>query len=358
MNVVPKNRIANSLAILLCAILVPMAQAQDLTLPQVGSDPVILHVVDGSPDPEEFQVTLLGADSPIAGRYAVDGNTVRFTPAFGFEAGRNYEVRLPNTSEAVPFRISADAARIAPIVTQIYPSGETLPENTLRFYIHFSVPMQPHLALDYIKLRDANGAVDDAAFMRFKQELWNEDRTRLTVLVDPGRIKRDVATNVELGPALIAGEKYALTVDSGWPSADGSAALTAFAKTFEVSKALRVRPDARLWSADAPCAGTRETLTVSLDRPFDRHQLMYALRLETRDGVKIDGEIEVGATEHQWNFTPLAPWPGGDLDLITDLTLEDVAGNNFVDLLDHATATAAREVAMSVLRVHIQDCAE
>ena len=36
--------------------------------------------------------------------------------------------------------------------------------------------------------------------MRLKQELWNEDLVRLTVLIDLGRIKRNVATNVELGP--------------------------------------------------------------------------------------------------------------------------------------------------------------
>lgn len=353
-----KNGIASALAILLCSILTPMAQAQDFILPQVGSDPVILRVEKGLPDPEMLKVTLPGTETPIAGRYAVDGNSLRFTPTFGFDAGRDYVIRLPNNNEDVSFRIGTDAPQIAPAVTHIYPSGDTLPENTLRFYIHFSVPMQPHVALDYIKLRDASGAVDDAAFMRFKQELWNEDRTRLTVLIDPGRIKRDVATNIALEPALLAGRRYSLVVDSGWPTADGTAVLPAFTKTFEVSDALRTRPDTRLWSANTPCAGTRETLTVNLDRPFDRHQLMYALRLETQDGDKVEGEIGVEDAEHHWSFTPLAPWPTGSLDLLTDPTLEDVAGNNFVDLLDHAVGVAARDAAMSDLRVHIQNCAE
>ena len=31
-------------------------------------------------------------------------------------------------------------------VTEIFPSGEILPENTLRFYIHFSVPMRSGVA--------------------------------------------------------------------------------------------------------------------------------------------------------------------------------------------------------------------
>ena len=356
MNVRITNRIASALAVLLFSIQATMAQAQDLTLPQVGTDPVILRVPEGVPTSEMLQVSLRGADTPIAGRYTVDGGTIRFFPAFGFDPGRDYVVRLPNESAAVPFRISMDATQLTPVVTDIFPSGDTLPENTLRFYIHFSVPMQPHVAFDYIKLRDASGAVDDAAFMRFKQELWNEDRTRLTVLIDPGRIKREVATNVELGPALLAGQRYNLTVESGWPSADGTAVMPAFTKTFKVIDALRTRPDIRLWSANTPCAGTREPLNVTFDRPFDRHQMLYSLWLETQDGDEIEGKIALEDSEQHWSLTPLAPWPTGSFDLRADHKLEDVAGNNFVDLLDHAAGSDESDVAMSDLRISVQDC--
>ncbi len=66
--------------------------------------------------------------------------------------------------------------------------------------------------------------------MRFKQELWNEDLARLTVLIDPGRIKRNVATNVELGFALLAGRNYTLSVGAGWSSANSESVLPAFDK--------------------------------------------------------------------------------------------------------------------------------
>lgn len=79
-------------------------------------------------------------------------------------------------------------------------------------------------------LRDASGNADDAAFMRFTQALWNKDGTRLTVPIDPGRIKRHVATNVELGPALLEGQNYTLEIEPGWPSADGHSILPGFAK--------------------------------------------------------------------------------------------------------------------------------
>ncbi|NNL18242.1 MAG: hypothetical protein HKP37_05825 [Boseongicola sp.] len=335
-----------------------MAQAQDLILPQVGTDPVILRVLNGTPHPEMLEVTLRGAETPIAGRYAVVGDLIHFTPAFGFDAGRDYVVRLPNDNEAVPFRLSTDMAQIAPAVTDIYPSGDTLPENTLRFYIHFSVPMQSHVAFDYIKLRDASGAADDAAFMRFKQELWNEDRTRLTVLIDPGRIKREVATNLELGPAVISGQQYTLAVNGGWPSADGTSILPAFSRTFQVSGALRIRPDTDLWTANTPCAGTRDPMTVTFDRPFDRHLLTQALRLETEAGGGIKGKITVADAETALSFTPLEPWPTEELVLIANPTLEDVAGNNFRDLLDHTTSQQETDLSTSQLKIRFQNCAD
>lgn len=351
-----KHGIARALAILLCSLLAPMAQAQDLTLPQVGTDPVILRVADGTAHPEMLEVTLQGADMPIAGRYEVNGGTVAFSPAFGFDAGQDYVVRLPHDNKTVPFRIATDTAQLAPAVTHIYPSGDTLPENTLRFYIHFSVPMQPHVAFDYIKLRDASGAVDDAAFMRFKQELWNEDRTRLTVLIDPGRIKREVATNVELGPALLAGQQYTLVVEDGWPSAGGSTVLPAFTKTFQVSEALRSRPNTNEWSTNVPCVGSRAPLTVAFDRPFDRQLLMRSLRVEDSEGGLIEGKIDVEIAELVWLFEPAQPWPADDLRLIADTTLEDVAGNNFHDLLDHVAGQEESGTSSSELRISTRNC--
>lgn len=216
--------------------------------------------------------------------------------------------------------------------------------------------MQPQVALDYIQLRDASGTVDAAAFMRFKQELWNEDRTRLTVLVDPGRIKREVATNVELGPALLAGQQYTLAVAGGWPSANAASVLPAFTKTFQVTEALRSLPDTDLWTVNAPCAGTPDPMLVTFDRPFDRHLLARALRLETEEGERVEGAITVAEAEHAVNFTPLDPWPAGDLVLIANPALEDVAGNNFRDLLDHIAGQQESDVSTSQRSIRVQNC--
>ena len=353
-----KNRIAKLLAVLSISALAPMAQAQEVSLPQTIWDPVVLHLPQGSSGDDMLNVFVKGAETPIAGRYSLANDALSFFPAFGFEPGQEYVARIGVGDQVkVIFRIPDDRVVVPAEVTDLYPSGGILPENTLRFYIHFSVPMQPQVAFNYIKLRDASGAVDEAAFMQFKQELWNEDRTRLTVLIDPGRIKREVATNAELGPALLAGQQYTLAVEGGWPSADGLTILPTFTKTFQVSEALRSLPTTSHWSVNSPCAGTRAPLTVAFDRPFDRHLLMRSLRVEAGEGRVIEGKIVVDLAEHGLLFNPAQPWPTEDLRLIADTTLEDVAGNNFHDLLDHLAGTEQIDTSSSELRIRTRSCA-
>ena len=321
----------------------------DLVLPRRVDDPVVLRLAPGEAeqDPtggcQRLAVFVGSADSyheqrlPVAGRDECDGQVVRFTPAFGFVAGQEYIVRTRGTGEPhrlTEFRIPREVAAAPALVTGVYPSGDVLPENVLRLYVHFSVPMTPHLASDFVALRDASGRVDRAAFMKFKQELWNVDRTRLTVLIDPGRIKRSVATNLDLGPALVEGHRYELTVDEGWPAADGSSVLQLFSKRFRVGASLRERPDVarRKWRPPRP--GTREALVIVFDRPFDRHLLDDALHVVDGDGQPVDGTPHTGDNETSWSFTPDEPWTTGDVRIVVGDALEDVAGNNFRELLD------------------------
>jgi hypothetical protein len=100
---------------------------------------------------------------PILGRYAVEADRVTFTPRFPFEAGLTYraivdtkrytgKARLPmarlESSVTLP-----DRPRIpSTVVAHVYPSIDTLPENLLKFYIHFSGPMSRGRVYDHIRL--------------------------------------------------------------------------------------------------------------------------------------------------------------------------------------------------------------
>ena len=333
------------------------ADDPDLLLPQRVDEPIVWRLAAGKEDDhsadwgERLAVFVGRADSyhgqrlPVAGRYEHHGEFLRFRPAFGFVDGQDYVVRTRRNGEPhllTDLHLPREGGAAPAVVTSVYPSGDVLPENVLRFYAHFSVPMTPHLASDFVHLRDASGVADPAAFMRFKQELWNGDRTRLTVLIDPGRIKRSVATNLDLGPALLDGERYALTVDGGWPSADGSSVLPSFSKSFHVTGALRKRPDVGQWNWRSPPAGTREAFEITFDRPFDRHLLSHALHVVASDGQTIDGTPLVGEHETSWSFTPAEPWTACGGRIIVDDALEDVAGNNLRELLDRDIGRRSR----------------
>ena len=344
-----------------------LAGAGDLTLPERPDAPVVLALdaVHGSAKPSEVLQVFTGAPAaccdgkiPMAGRYRVEGRLVTFDPAFDLIEGQLYTVRSQKTDNAAPrltaLEIRPTRATEAPRVVTIHPGGTILPANTLRFYIHFSTPMKPHVSTGFIKLLRADGTRDDAAFMSFKQELWSEDRKRLTLLMDPGRIKRGVAQNVRLGSALREGEQYSLVVEAGWPGATGAEDLAQFEKRFMVGPALRHLPSPDLWNVTPPRTGTRDPLILTFDRPFDHALLERTFAVQDNVGAPIPGTLSLHGDDTVWRFEPQLIWTDGDVQIRVDTTLEDVAGNNFRDLLDHSAGTVMADVDNIVISVRLR----
>ena len=178
---------------------------------------------------------------------------------------------------------------------------------------------------------------------------------RLTVLIDPGRIKRNVATNVALGPALLEGQAYTLSIKGGWPAADGRSVLPAFTKHFTVGAPLRDLPAVEKWIAMRPCTGTKGPLHITFDRPFDRHLLSGAVHIKDAVGTDVNGALIIGDEERSLTFTPSAPWAGDDIQIVVSADLEDVAANNFRDLLDHVDGDVS-EMPSTVLPIDLTTC--
>lgn len=346
------------------------ANEQDLIFPISTSSSVELVFEKPSLDikPEQSLKVFVGNSrdccegrSAMAGKYVKNQNSVIFKPAFKFEPGQIYTAltqrigKSDNVEQRLnEFSIPAETQEEAPYIVDIYPSGNEIPENTLRFYINFSAPMQPHVSAQYIQLVDASGQIDSAAFMSFKQELWSEDRKRLTLLMDPGRIKRGVAQNLTLGPALKQGASYSIVIKEGWPNATGNFSLEEFTKDFIASPALRTLPDTGLWNIRMPQVHSSNPLVIEFDRPFDHELLKSSLRVLNDTGKPIQGRVSISNKEKQWIFTPEKPWEQTNISIVVNTRLEDVAGNNFRDLLDHSIGTELIDSDHIVLNVSLE----
>ncbi|WP_145275732.1 Ig-like domain-containing protein [Tautonia plasticadhaerens] len=299
--------------------------------------------------PELFTVSVLGADLPMLGRVRAVGGGLRFEPRYRPRPGTTYraafrpalvpgadpdafpveaELTIPDPAPAEPARVVA-----------AYPSADVLPENLLRFYLHFSAPMSRGEAYRRIRLVGPDGRAIEAAFLELDEELWDPLGTRLTVLIDPGRIKRGLVPRAELGPVLEPGQRYTLEVDAGWPDAAGRPLASPFRKGFRTGPPDESPPDPGSWALDPPGPGTRDPLVVRFPEPLDHALVGRLLSVTDGDGAPVVGAAEVIEGETAWSFVPDAPWTPGRYRLDAGTDLEDLAGNGIgrpfeVDVFD------------------------
>ena len=158
---------------------------------------------------------------------------------------------------------------------------------------------------------------------------------------DPGRIKREVASNVAMGPPVAEGRLYTLRIDGGWPDARGVPLAAGFRKVFRGGPALRVPPDPKAWQITTPHAGTTAPVVIGFGRPMNIALLQRTLKISGAAG-SVSGTVAVGKQEMEWRFTPKAPWTEGAYTVIVDTALEDIAGNRIgqpfdIDVFDHVT---------------------
>jgi hypothetical protein len=276
----------------------------------------------------------------VTGKYSAADGTVRFTPMFPFDEGRQYDValdaaRLPAVPSQTPWRTEVIAAVVArpavarsptTVVSHLYPSGDVVPANQLRMYLHFSAPMDWRSGFDYVTLLDEHGQEVLDAFLPLDADFWNEDRTRYTVFFDPGRVKRGILANRQMGRALEAGKRYTLLVKREWRDGHGLPLKEEFRHQFRASPAIERALTMTGWKVTAPSAGTREPVVVTFPDPLDHGLLRRALGV-ARGGAPLPGEVSIESAETRWRFTPRDPWTFGDYDLVALAFLEDLAGN-------------------------------
>ena len=227
--------------------------------------------------------------NPILGTYRVDGSTLQFVARYPLDQPAYRAIvdatllsaadrrRLDQGQQTGKLAIdvvleeSHPTARQATVATAVYPSAQVLPENLLRFYIHFSAPMSRGEAYRHIRLLDATAKPVADPFLELNEELWSGDGCRFTLLFDPGRIKRGLKPREEVGPVLEQGCIYTLVIDRAWPDAHGRPLGGEYRRQFQVGPPDQTSPALRDWSIQAPAAGRRDPLTIRFPSRWTPH---------------------------------------------------------------------------------------
>ncbi len=272
----------------------------------------------------------------VSGDYRFQTDEICFVPHFPFRAGIEYRAILdvaglslagPASLVTETFYVLRDAPCVDPRVIEVFPTSNVLPENLLRFCVKFSNAMQRGHVAGNVAVLDEHGNPTDDVLYRPPAELWSRDMTCLTILLDPGRLKRSVGPNRMLGPPLQAGQRYTLRIGSGMIDGHGQPLPKDFSKTFLVAAAQRERISVGSWTVRPPSGESREAIAVAFPQPLDWMQLWSGILVVSETHSPIAGRIEIDSGGIQWRFIPEAPWRTGMYRLLVASALEDICGN-------------------------------
>lgn len=214
--------------------------------------------------------------------------------------------------------LSAHAAGLGPQVA-VFPSGPAIPENLLRISIQFAQSPGGEV-LAHLALRRADGQTMEHPF--YPQPLWSPDGHRLTLLLDPARVKLGLAAHQRFGRALQQGEHVALLLN-GKPI-----------KQWRVTAEDDASPMPKRWHLGRIVPGSRKPLQVTFTYPIDV-QSKDLIAVADSQGQRVQGVTELVDHEMRWRFTPSRPWATGNYQLVVNGGLEDSAGNSATQAFEY-----------------------
>lgn len=297
---------------------------------------------------------------PISGKFAESEGSIEFVPRFKLDRSLTYALNLDselsqslNVDKPIHFRLPKPPPQPQATVSEIYPTSDHLPENVLKFYIHFSAPMSRGDAYEHIHLLH-KGKTIQRPFLELGEELWDRDQKRFTLFVHPGRIKQGLRPREEDGAPMESGESYTLRIDKAWKSADGQPMATTHEKKFTVVESDDERLNPETWKIETPSAATKDPVRLVFDEPLDHAMLQRVLTISHRDGTAITGTANIVSGETNWSFEPAKPWAIGTYDIFIATNLEDLCGNSIArpfetKMQDRAASQPTTQIAVEFI---------
>lgn len=296
---------------------------------------------------KELGVFLKGSSSPVLGDFSSNGNERVFTPTIPFTNGQHYIINH-NEKLLVEFTVKTFQPKEVPKLKAIYPSTDTVPQNLLKMYFVFSEPMQEvGNSLDFISITDNYTGKRNSVFLELPSELWNKEHTRLTLWLDPGRIKTDLIPNKKEGLPLKEGRNYTLRIAENLKSAKGVKLNQSYSKDFFVSTSDRQKPDSFTWQISPPKKDSKGVLEIKFNEPMDGVLAKEVISITDNSGKTIRGRYELVDHERQLNFYPETLWYSTTYEITVRSLLEDLAGNNLNHLFDSDVENNSKKEAFT-----------
>jgi hypothetical protein len=282
---------------------------------------------------EWLRVCLVNAKSgkagpPMLGAYQRRGDDLVFRPRFALENGQLYRAHFGTEKQAitVDHRLPSLAPAAAARVVKVYPTGDVLPANHLKFYIYFSQPMRGGQAIfKQFAILDADGKEVIDPWLH--DEIWDEEANCLILYIHPGRIKWGILLRELLGPVLLPGRRYTLVVRGEMLDAEGRPMGKDFTKSFRTTAEDRERIKLQDWKLTPPTVGTRAPMALDFTKCLDHRALVNFVKITDEQGKRVNGKLEIGAEQKSLSFTPAQPWSSQVYRIAVNPRLEDVAGN-------------------------------
>lgn len=307
---------------------------------------------------QSLKVVTQGSHS-LLGKTGISEAVLWFQPRFPLATELDHLVTFVPPMEAgiktkpikIKFRLPTPVTP-PPRITAVYPSTEKVPENLLKFYVHFSNPMRHGEIYSRVRILNESGKAVGLPFLELDEELWDATMTRVTLLIDPGRIKRGVQGRMEEGPVLEAGKSFVLEIDGGLIDAAGKPLGKTMRKAFKVVEPVQVRVDSTDWILNVP-GKPLDSLEIRFPRPLDQALLMRELSVHDGQGIRLKGTTETSENEMIWRFRPGVAWVPGNYQVRIGLTLEDLAGNR-PDRIFDAPPKEGKENSEPILKLDFQ----
>ena len=271
------------------------------------------------------------SSADILGQIRNNGDTIFFDPLVPFTRGLHYKI-VADTTIVGQIEVPLSNSE-APQLLSFYPTSDTVPENLLKVYLRFSQPMEEGHSLSHITVLHNKDTLK-GTFLDLQPELWNNEGTILTLWLDPGRIKRDLIPNKELGAPLKSGENYILVIDGNWRSKAGKPTREGIEKRLVVISRDERSPVSDQWQLTLPSAATTEPLVIDFNESLDFSLANESIFVVDNNSNPIKGIIELSNEETQWKFSPEKGWIKGNYFIKIESRLEDMAGNNLNRVFD------------------------